>query len=90
MVTKVSKTKYWIGRTIGILTLVCILMGSIPVQAQGPTYTQLNDVYYAVEGCTVYAEPTYTSTVLTTIAANVPVRVVGSYSNGWYRINIVI
>ena len=88
MVTKVSKTKYWIGRTIGILTLVCILMGSIPVQAQGPTYTQLNDVYYAVEGCTVYAEPTYTSTVLTTIAANVPVRVVGSYSNGWYRINI--
>ena len=45
MVTKVSKTKYWIGRTIGILTLVCILMGSIPVQAQGPTYTQLNDVY---------------------------------------------
>ena len=36
----------------------------------------------------MYAEPTYTSTVLTTIAANVPVRVVGSYSNGWYRINI--
>lgn len=39
MVTKVSKTKYWIGRTIGILTLVCILMGSIPVQARTDIHT---------------------------------------------------
>ena len=71
-----------------ILIFACSLMIGFPAKAQGPTYTQLNDVYYAVDGCIVYAEPTYTSTVLTTIAANTPVRVVGSYSNGWYRINI--
>lgn len=58
------------------------------VQAQGPTFTQMNDVYYSVAGCQVYAEPTYTSTVLTVIGPNIPVRVIGVYSNGWYRINI--
>lgn len=70
-----------------ILMTGCMASG-ITVHAQGPDYTQLNDVYYTVEGCTVYAEPTYTSTVLTVIGANVPIRVVGFYSNGWYRINI--
>ena len=36
----------------------------------------------------MYAEPTYTATVLTTLGANLPVQVIGEYSNGWYRINI--
>lgn len=83
------------NRRIKLLVLaVCMILmtdcmaSGITVHAQGPDYTQLNDVYYTVEGCTVYAEPTYTSTVLTVIGANVPVRVVGFYSNGWYRINI--
>ena len=83
-----GKWKKQIAWLLCILFLAGSLMNTITVRAQGPTYTQMNDVYYAVEGCTVYAEPTYTSTVLTTIAANVPVRVIGSYSNGWYRINI--
>ncbi|RAZ95249.1 hypothetical protein DK853_30940, partial [Klebsiella oxytoca] len=48
----------------------------------------MQDVYYTKENCVVYAEPTYTSTVLTTLGANLPVQVVGAYSNGWYRINI--
>lgn len=56
--------------------------------AKGPTYTAMQDVYYTKENCVVYAEPTYTSTVLTTLGANLPVQVVGAYSNGWYRINI--
>ncbi|MBO5030775.1 MAG: SH3 domain-containing protein [Lachnospiraceae bacterium] len=56
--------------------------------AQGPTYTAMQDVYYTKDNCIVYAEPTYTSTVLTTIGANIPVQVIGAYSNGWYRINI--
>lgn len=56
--------------------------------AQGPTYTAMQDVYYTKDNCVVYAEPTYTSTVLTTIGANIPVQVIGAYSNGWYRINI--
>lgn len=56
--------------------------------AKGPTYTAMQDVYYTKDNCIVYAEPTYTSTVLTTIGANIPVQVVGAYSNGWYRINI--
>ncbi|MDE7321993.1 MAG: SH3 domain-containing protein [Lachnospiraceae bacterium] len=56
--------------------------------AKGPTYTAMQDVYYTKDNCVVYAEPTYTSAVLTTIGANIPVQVVGAYSNGWYRINI--
>ena len=74
------------------LSIICILIGALQpgftAFAKGTTYTPMNDVYYTKEGCIVYAEPTYTSTVLTTIGANVPVRVIGSYTNGWYRINI--
>ena len=70
-----------------------ILAGSFCMQqqtvlAKGTQYHQQEDVYYSKANCTVYAEPTYTSTVLTTLDANVPVRVVGYYDNGWYRINI--
>jgi uncharacterized protein YgiM (DUF1202 family) len=72
-----------------VITLSGISTGSELVSyAQGATYTELTDVYYTKANCTVYAEPTYTSTVLTTIDANVPVKVLGYYSNGWYRINI--
>lgn len=56
--------------------------------AKGADYTVLEDVYYTKADCKLYAEPTYTATVLTTVDANVPVRVVGYYSNGWYRINV--
>ncbi len=56
--------------------------------AKGPAYTAMQDVYYTKDNCVVYAEPTYTSTVLTTLSANIPVRVIGAYSNGWYRIDI--
>lgn len=79
-------------RLLLMVSIICIVLGALQlggvVWAKGPTYTQLDDVYYTKEGCVIYAEPTYTSTVLTTIGANVPVRVVGSYSNGWYRLNI--
>lgn len=75
-----------------MISVICIVLGALQpelsVYAKGTTYTQMEDVYYTKEGCVVYAEPTYTATVLTTIGANVPVRVVGVYSNGWYRINI--
>jgi hypothetical protein len=62
--------------------------GAIVSQAKGTQYYQLTDVYYTKANCMVYAEPTYTATILTTIGANVPVQVLGYYSNGWYRINI--
>lgn len=68
--------------------LLCFVYNPIQTAAKGTTYAQLEDVYYAKAGCLVYAEPTYTSTVLTTIEANTPVRVVGYFTNGWYRINI--
>lgn len=77
-----------------LLLALCMLMlsGVVPppltAAAQGPTYTAMQDVYYTKENCVVYAEPTYTSTVLTTLGANLPVQVIGMYSNGWYRINI--
>ena len=79
-------------RIVLFLSIICILMvgvqSGVTAFAKGTTYSQMNDVYYTKEGCVVYAEPTYTSTVLTTIGANIPVRVVGAYTNGWYRINI--
>ncbi len=56
--------------------------------AKGPAYTAMKDTYYTKDNCVVYAEPDYKSTVLTTIGANIPVQVIGAYSNGWYRINI--
>ena len=75
-----------------IVSIICIVLGALQpelsVYAKGTTYTQMEDVYYTKEGCVVYAEPTYEATVLTTIGANVPIRVIGLYSNGWYRINI--
>jgi hypothetical protein len=61
---------------------------AIVANAKGAEYYQLVDVYYTKGNCMVYAEPTYNSTVLTTIGANIPVQVLGYYSNGWYRINI--
>ncbi|MBQ6994414.1 MAG: SH3 domain-containing protein [Lachnospiraceae bacterium] len=79
-------------RIVLFLSIICILIGAlqpgVTAFAKGTTYSQMNDVYYTKEGCVVYAEPTYTSTVLTTIGANIPVRVIGAYTNGWYRINI--
>ena len=79
------------GRFISLCCLVFALVCtnlSLSVCAKGAVYTEMNDVYYALDGCKVYAEPTYTSTVLTEIAGNVPVHVIGRYSNGWFRINI--
>lgn len=75
-----------------VLMLAAVFFTSVDADmmayAKGPTYTAMQDVYYTKENCIVYAEPTYTSTVLTTLGANLPVQVVGAYSNGWYRINI--
>ena len=78
------------GRIIAaaICFILFAFMPSYSVKAKGPTYTDMQDIYYTKADCVVYAEPTYTSTVLTTIGANVPVNVIGAYSNGWYRINI--
>ncbi len=79
-------------RIMLFISVICILIGalqpSFSVLAKGTTFTKMDDVYYTKEGCVIYAEPTYTSTVLTTISANIPVRVIGAYSNGWYRLNI--
>ncbi len=79
-------------KAAAVLILVTVFFTSVNADmtayAKGPTYTAMQDVYYTKENCVVYAEPTYTSTVRTTLGANLPVQVVGAYSNGWYRINI--
>lgn len=84
--------KYFKKIAAAVMVAAAVLFTSISADmaayAKGPTYTAMQDVYYTKENCVVYAEPTYTSTILTTIGANVPVQVVGAYSNGWYRINI--
>lgn len=73
---------------LGVTVLTTAVSTELNVLAKGPTYTAMQDVYYTKENCVVYAEPDYNSIVLTTIGANIPVQVVGAYSNGWYRINI--
>ena len=79
-------------KAVAVLILATVFFTSVNADmtayAKGPTYTAMQDVYYTKENCIVYAEPTYTSTVLITLGANLPVQVVGAYSNGWYRINI--
>lgn len=70
------------------LILLGFVQSEVQVCAKGPTFEAIQDVYYTKDGCKVYAEPTYESIVLTTLGANIPVQVIGKYSNGWYRINI--
>lgn len=74
-----------------IMCIIILITGFGPLNttmAKGPTYKQIDDVFYTLDECKIYAEPSYTSTVLTVIGENVPIRVIGYYSNGWYRINI--
>ena len=73
---------------LGVTVFTASLGSEVVTLAKGPTYTAKEDVYYTKAGCIVYAEPTYTSIVLATLDANLPVRVIGEFSNGWYRINI--
>lgn len=72
--------------TAGVVSLD--VAGDMVSCARGPEYTDMQDVYYTKDHCVVYAEPSYTSMILTTLDANLPVKVIGAYSNGWYRINI--
>jgi len=87
IVNRMKKTVF--ALVTGLSVILAPLSTQLPVQAaQGPTFTAMQDVYYTKADCVVYAEPTYTSLVLTTLGANLPVNVIGAYSNGWYRINI--
>lgn len=80
--------KYVFVLLLGLAVVAAPLSAELNVLAKGPTYTAKEDVYYTKANCIVYAEPTYTSIIITTLDANLPVRVIGEYSNGWYRINI--
>ena len=80
--------KYAAALLLGVMILTAAASVQIDVLAKGPMYSPKEDVYYTKANCIVYAEPTYTSLVLITLDANLPVRVIGEYSNGWYRINI--
>jgi hypothetical protein len=59
------------------------------VQAVEFTVTDSNAVLYsAKEGIQVYTQPDANSTVVTALGKNVPVRVTGVTSNGWFRVSI--
>lgn len=87
-VKKYARLNSLVAIVISLVLVIGVFIPTMQVNAKGPTYTAMQDVYYTKANCTVYAEPTYTSLVLTTIGANIPVQVIGMYSNGWYRINI--
>lgn len=80
--------KRWLAILLMFVFLIGLVGNDMQTVAKGTTYEKVEDVYYTKADCTVYAEPTYTSMVLTTIEANVPIKVLGRYSNGWYRINV--
>ena len=81
--------KKYIAAALVIVSVLCTAVNmELTALAKGPTYTAMQDVYYTKDNCVVYAEPSYTSTILTTLSANLPVKVIGAYSNGWYRIEI--
>lgn len=84
-------------RHSGMKFLVILLLGILLINSQpmigiasgkGPDFVEMNDTYYTKGTVTVYSGPDYKSAVLTYIQDNMPVRVIGKYSNGWYRINI--
>jgi len=79
--------KKGIAAVLMAVTMLCTAV-STKMVACATTYTAIQDVYYTKDNCVVYAEPSYTSTVLVTLTANIPVKVIGAYSNGWYRIDI--
>lgn len=85
---KFASKKFAAALLLGLAVMTAPLSMGIDAQAKGTTYTAMSDVYYTKAGCIVYAEPAYTSIVLVTLDANLPVQVIGAYSNGWYRINI--
>lgn len=80
--------------TVALLLALTLLAASLGVgieafAAPSPaSYTAMTDVYYTKAGCIVYSQPLYTSPVIITLDENLPVQVIGAYSNGWYRINI--
>jgi hypothetical protein len=45
-------------------------------------------LYSAKEGIQVYSQPDANSTVVTALSKNVPVKVTGVTSNGWFRVSI--
>ena len=45
-------------------------------------------VLYSCKGTVAYASPDFTSAMVTTINANLPVQVVGVTSNGWFQIDL--
>jgi hypothetical protein len=59
------------------------------VQAVEFTVTDSNAVLYSTkDGIQVYTQPDANSTVVTALSKNVPVRVTGVTSNGWFRVSI--
>lgn len=52
------------------------------------TVTAAKAVLYSVGNTPVYAAPDANGAVITTLAANVPVEVLGVTSNGWFQVNI--
>lgn len=52
------------------------------------TVTEKNAVLYSNDNTKVYAKPDINSNVVTTIAKDLPVKVTGITSNGWFRINL--
>jgi hypothetical protein len=53
------------------------------------TVTESNAVLYSASSSVkVYSQPDANSTVVTTLAKDVPVRVTGVTSNGWFRVSI--
>jgi uncharacterized protein YgiM (DUF1202 family) len=58
------------------------------VQAVEFTVSDSNAVLYSAGNVKVYKQPDVNSEVVTTLTANVPVKVTGVTSNGWFRVSI--
>ena len=52
------------------------------------TVTEKNSILYSNDNTKVYVKPDSNSSIVTTIAKDLPVKVTGITSNGWFRINL--
>jgi hypothetical protein len=73
---------------VAMTTVVCAPSNMRYVQAVQFTVAESSAVMYTTGIVKVYSQPDTTSTVVTELAKNLPVKVTGVTSNGWYQVSI--
>lgn len=88
-----TRRKRQMGKMVMTAILAAALLagnttGGYVYAANEFSVTSTKAVLYSVGDTPVYAAPDLTGTIVTTLAANIPVSVLGVTSNGWFQVDI--